>query len=125
MPRLSSASTARRYTLEVLLLSFKVGPLTGSERDNDDEQVAPYPHDWPRDLIKVTGYWLEQNTDYEPSAVRVTHRCCRMCAYVGPVILTSHAQELEAFLSESEDKPVYMGFGSMPVRDVMVSALLP
>lgn len=63
------------------------------------EQVVAYPHDWPVDLIEVTGYWdMKQKREYEPPL------------------------ELESFLDEG-DAPVYMGFGSMPLRNATELAL--
>lgn len=51
--------------------------------------VSPRPRDWPKSAV-VTGYWpLNDNSGWEPDA------------------------DFRAFL-EAGDKPVYIGFGSMP-----------
>lgn len=53
------------------------------------ELVSPRPRDWPKTSV-VTGYWmLPDNTGWEPS------------------------EAFKAFLAKG-DKPVYVGFGSMP-----------
>ncbi|WP_404404326.1 glycosyltransferase [Pelagibacterium halotolerans] len=53
------------------------------------ELVSPRPRDWPKTSV-VTGYWmLPDNTGWEPS------------------------EEFKAFLAKGE-KPIYVGFGSMP-----------
>lgn len=61
--------------------------------------VVPRPGDWAQD-IHVTGYWfVETPTDWEPPA------------------------ELQAFL-DAGPAPVYVGFGSMKVRDPVAMARL-
>lgn len=61
--------------------------------------VIPTPSDWTQD-IHVTGYWfLDATTDWEPPA------------------------ELQAFL-DAGPAPVYVGFGSMNVKDPVAMARL-
>ncbi len=53
------------------------------------EHVSPRPHDWP-DSAKITGFWrLKDQTNWQPS------------------------KEFMNFL-QAGDKPLYIGFGSMP-----------
>jgi len=62
--------------------------------------MVPRPADWPLDKVFVTGYWiLPRNKAYDPP------------------------KELAEFLA-SGDAPVYMGFGSMPIRDLKVRFFL-
>ncbi|MGA8922432.1 MAG: glycosyltransferase [Candidatus Dormiibacterota bacterium] len=61
--------------------------------------VVPRPGDWAKD-IQVTGYWfLDATSDWEPAA------------------------ELQTFL-DAGPAPVYVGFGSMNVRDPVAMARL-
>lgn len=56
--------------------------------------VMPRPSEWGEN-IHMTGYWLDNTySDFQPSA------------------------ELNAFLNEEEEKPVYIGFGSMVSGDM-------
>jgi len=58
------------------------------------EDVVPRPADWPEDKVFITGYWvLPPNKAYQPP------------------------KALEDFLAAG-DSPVYLGFGSMPVKDI-------
>lgn len=88
-----------RNRLRRELMGLKTRRIGGLFRDNDgnrlltlcaySELVSPRPKDWPPTSV-VTGYWpLTDNTGWEPS------------------------ERFRKFLSEG-DKPVYVGFGSMP-----------
>jgi sterol 3beta-glucosyltransferase len=58
------------------------------------EAIVPKPNDWSNNEI-VTGYWQrEQKTEFKPSP------------------------ELAEFLASGGRRPIYIGFGSMPIGDV-------
>lgn len=62
-------------------------------------QLAPRAKDWP-DFVNVTGYWT-----IPPQKVEFTL-----------------PQEVQSFL-DAGSPPVYMGFGSMPIKDTKVYLL--
>jgi UDP:flavonoid glycosyltransferase YjiC (YdhE family) len=53
--------------------------------------IVPRPQDWS-DHVHVTGYWFAHDTDWEPT------------------------EALQRFI-EQGPQPIYIGFGSMPLRD--------
>lgn len=61
------------------------------------EEVAPRAHDWP-EFVRVTGYWT-----------------------IRPSSDQQLPEEVEDFLSAGAP-PVYMGFGSMPLKDARATA---
>ncbi len=61
--------------------------------------MFPSPSDWPKDNVRATGYWIvdREECDYKPDP------------------------ELESFVKvKGQPGPIYMGFGSFPVRDAKV-----
>jgi UDP:flavonoid glycosyltransferase YjiC (YdhE family) len=55
------------------------------------QHVVPRPSDW-QEYVHVTGYWFPEDRDWQPS------------------------EELRSFL-DAGDPPVFLGFGSMPIKD--------
>lgn len=55
------------------------------------QHVVPRPHDW-NEFIHITGYWFPENKNWQPPA------------------------DLAAFM-EAGPPPVFIGFGSMPIKD--------